>query len=252
MFLKNLAKVINIAVITILCISCSVNIPQSTFQYYNPETKATLPNPVITDETDDYKLVIEPLGNVDNTLVFEINILNKNLDTLFINTKDWNLQYGNTVQPSAFVAQDTIPPLTAQEASFVFQDLAQKLETAENNKQAAIIAIGIILIIGVIAIAVSSSEEDDQSEYDDCYEGVFFEIDGYSENSFSHIEDEIGFYKRKSTEVLHELKEDIKLLRGESTNFELFFRRVNQMKTLKLMGGFDDKTFEWNFIHSTH
>ena len=251
--LLRIQKALSSSIIAVLCISCSVNIPQSYVQYVDLETKQVHPWPVITDENEDYKIEVEPLGNVDNTLVFDVGVTNKNFDTLFLEPRSWQLLYTSQLH-NLEAPLDTLEALTPEEISLVYANLAEKLEAVENSKEAAVIIIGILLIVGLLIIAMNvDSDEGDCEDCDDCYAydgGSYSSAGVYSGGSSNAVDEEIWYYKQRSREITGKNLDLIKLLKGEYANFQLYFNRFENMRRLKLVGAINHQPFEWNFIHS--
>ena len=251
----------NSVLIAILCVSCSVQIPRSSVQYVDPHTSQTHEFPVIIDETEDYKLEVEPRGNVGDNLIFDIGITNKKLDTLYVDPRDWQLYYSALSQTHNVAFADTLQALTPEEVSQVYAGLADKLQSAENGKQAATVIVGLILIVGVLIVILKIAEEVEGDD-EGCYESEFVDFtvnvaaDGVRNNkqSFSSVDDEILYYRDMSNQVLNDqlrLHNDRQmiLLPGGQARFDLYFKRKNSMKSLKLRGGFNDQVFEWGFNH---
>ncbi|MFT7232313.1 MAG: hypothetical protein ACI8TA_001529 [Cyclobacteriaceae bacterium] len=259
-FRKN--QLLNAILIGLLSVSCTVNIPRSYIQYIDQETKQTKLSPVITDETDEYKLAVEPLGNVDDYLIFNVDLTNKNLDTLYIDPREWQLLFSESKYFYDSIPVDSLRPLTPAEASLVYANLANKLQAAEDGKEAAIIIIGVVLIVGVIVLAVALAGEDDEDDDSDyAYEGSdnnfnfsfnvlsSSDITPIRDRNMNPIQSEILYYKDMSREIKPQVQEKMFLQRGEFVNFDLYFKRMENMRTLKLQGGFNDQLFEWDFNH---
>ncbi|MEP4534500.1 MAG: hypothetical protein ABJ004_15520 [Cyclobacteriaceae bacterium] len=251
----------NTVLIAILCVSCSVQIPRSTVQYVDPDTNQVHEFPVIIDETEGYKLEVEPRGNVGDNLIFDIGVTNKNLDTLYVDPRDWQLYYSSLKEDHNITSIDTLQALTPVEVSQVYAGLADKLQSAEDGKQAATVIVGLILIVGVLVIALKIAEEVEEDD-EECCEGEFVDFtvnvaaDGIRNNarSFSTVDDEILYYRDMSNQVINDHlrfhnDERMLLLPGEQTRFDLYFKRKNNMKSLKLRGGFNGQVFEWEFNH---
>lgn len=252
-------QLFNAILIGLLSVSCSVNIPRSYIQYVNHETKKIQLSPVITDETDEYKLVVEPLGNVDDYLIFNVDLTNKNMDTLYIDPREWQLLYSESKFFNDSIPMDSLRPITPNEASLVYANLADKLEGAEEGKKAALVIVGVVLIVGVILVAVALSGEGDEDECEEEDEWGDFnfglnvisspEIRPSRDRNFSSIDREILYYNDMSEVMKHQVQERILLQRDEFVNFDLYFKRKENMRILKLKGGFNDQQFEWDFNH---
>jgi hypothetical protein len=249
MKIKSLKRKSTIVLVLLLCASCSVNIPRSTITYVDPVTKRWEDWPKITDETEKYKVTVEPLGNMNNTLVFDINVQNKNMDSLYIDPTVWKM-YGASQYKEEWIFADTLASLTPLQIAEAYDDLAKKMQTAKSNSEAAMIFFGIILLVGIIALAASTDSDDESYDDDD---GIFIG----SSSGFSSYKGNLPTEKQQIRQLRSQASffrgtthEPLVLRRGESAGFEMYFLRKTNFKVLRLQWGFNDEVFEWEFFHS--
>ncbi len=249
--LSALKRTIQAAIISILSISCTVSIPQSTISYIDPTTKQSHPWPKVTDETEEYKVSVEPLGNIDNILGFAIEVDNKGLDSLYLDPREWKMPFALR-ESDAWIPLDTLSVLETEQVAEVHHTYANKLQQAKNNSDAALILIGIILIVGVVAIAMSADGDSDDSTCDDD-EYFYLESSNNSYSSSVHNDlspnQKISYLNMRANEIRKGRLEPTILLKGESAAFDIHFPRRSDMQIFKLIWEMNDKDFEWSFRH---
>lgn len=251
--LISLPTIAKTAVASLLCVSCSVNVPKSTMYYVDPDTQANVLWPEITEETDRYKLTLAPLGNVDEALVFEVNMLNKSQDSLLIDPRTWNLFAAN---PEIWNVLDTAQLMNTSEIAVLYDQLADKVKTAQDNETAAVVLVGVVLIVGVLFIIANAESDSDDSESDSDGQWVDSSVDFFTEVSFSggarptmttgQIIQEL---KRESARFQRSFLESTYLLPEEEITFDLYYHRDQNKKGYILETDFEGKHLSWKMLH---
>lgn len=261
-FLTHLKHTAKLVLVSILCISCSLNIPRSSIAALDPLSAEPYPYPVITDDQDHYTLSLEPLDNVGDMLVFGVRVYNKQPDSIYIDPRTWKMQ---TLSLSNGVEKiDTLELLSTQEIASSYRVLGKKIKEAENNKQVAIAIVAIVLIVGLIVIIANADDSADST--DDVDEGDDDDqiVDWVSSSiSFSYYG---GSASRFSNELSP--KEQINILNDiasrydrseilptyiqpfEELTYEVYFRRPDGLRRFNLQWQIGDQQFSWDFIHN--
>lgn len=250
---------LQLVIVTLLCVSCSVSIPQSSIAYIDPQTKQGHLWPKVTDETDDYSITLEPLGSIAESLAFQVEIQNSHLDSLYIDPKDWKM-YTAARETDGWIPSDTLSPMTTLQAAQMYEVSAEKIQKARNTRNGVMIFIGVILIVGIVALAMSADEDDtDDSCCEDdgfYYQGasnryVSYEGRGYSSQNFDDMPEkqQINLLRMRANQVRKGRLEPTTLYSGESVVFDVYFPRKPNVQILKMQWQIEGNNFQWDFRH---
>lgn len=252
-------RAIKSAVALVLCASCSVTVPRSTVSFVNEETMETQLWPVISDENDNYKLSVSALGNIDDALIFQVDVTNKILDSLVIDPSLWQL-YPVTPAENGWTTLDTIQTMNTQEIAAVYSQLADKIQEAQNKETAAKIIVGVVLIVGLLVLASEMDQKARKNNNNrDYYANNYVSSSvNLSFNAIAPVrfdrrigpKDRIYQMREESDKFKGFNQEPISLLPGEDVSFDVYFQRLADMNNFKLTWNLNGEQYEWYFNHA--
>jgi len=256
-------KAITYLVIGLLLVNCSVRLPVSSVSARDERTNGLIEWPEITDENDDHRIVVRPLENVDQMLLFEVEVTNKNQDSLYINPQHWQLQYFSNKYDRSRHSVDTLSyPLTGSEINDAYQDIAKRIQKARDGT-IALLVIGIVVVVVVVLLAASAGSKrkekrdsrDSNAAHQSNNSGLNVSVGlgyvGYAQPKTDHwtTKEKITYFRLRG-EVLKEINNGPRvLLKGESHIFGLFFPRKELARDLILNGAIDNQSYSWDFVH---
>ncbi|MFY0653985.1 MAG: hypothetical protein JXQ96_18230 [Cyclobacteriaceae bacterium] len=242
--------------IGILSFSCTVRLPVSAIYATDTESNELIHWPEFVDENDSHRLRVTAMENIDQMLLFEVEVTNKNQDSLYVNPQEWQLDYRSSKYISS--VDSSSHPLNGPEVNNIYQGIAQRIKDARDGTTALII-VGIVAII-VIAIAMADIDSGSWQEGSSGNGGGsnfnFFLNVGLNSYRPPHTEhwttkQKITYYRRRG-ETLKDMDMSPQFIpKGESRLYGFFFPRKESVDWLTLRGLVDDQSYTWEFKHES-
>ncbi len=232
-----------------LSVSCSVYTPQSSINVSGqPEHQD-----FYTSESPSHFMQLTALGNEHKTLVFEVELENLSADSMIFNPEDWQLLYTKKKNQQHIQNMEALQPLTPQDMSLMYVDLARQVESNKEAGEAIGAAIAIILIVGLLVIILKASEDDDDDEEEERGGGDNVNLNlsfvgggesyHYDDGNYAYYDEFAGVDDPQTLEFLYKSEDMLKeefgkkiLAPGEKMTMNLYFPRYNQMKLVRLCG----------------
>jgi|GEM_PF-1793902 len=246
-----------------LCASCSVHIPRSEVYYTNEETNANNIWPTITDETDQYRISLTALGNIDDALLYEVSLLNNGTDSLFIDPRSWKMY---PISPAEGTVYDTLSIMSSEEISALYEDLATKVRKNKNKNNIIIISVGVVLVVGVLFLIAKTQKDDDEKEKkkekkkrssgsfsnavaNETINITFYTARNFRVNQQMTTKQRIKQLRMEATRYSHSFMEAVGIAPGEQLRFDVYFPIVPNLRDFKLSWQINDDPLEWRFGH---
>lgn len=247
--------------ISILTISCSVKLPTSSIYSTDANTNEQIKWPEIIDEDDYTRVRLTPLENVDQMLLFEVEVTNKNQDSLYVNPQDWTLDYLSIKNDKNLSPVDsTSHPLSGSEINDSYQKIAKRIVNARNGTTALVIAGLVVIIVVIVAIIASESDNKEKDKDKKARKNTadlgFFAAMNINYSSFKAPETDewsnkqrIAYFRKRGELLQHADFGPSTLLKGETRVFGLYFPRKGSSSNLMLNGVVGDEHYNWDFKH---
>jgi len=245
----------------LLSVSCAVvSVPRSEIYYVDDQSQQKSIWQTITDENDRYRLSLTPLGNLDDALLFEVDFLNKSSEDMVIDPRLWTMQTSSSYA-SEYKAMENVDMMSSEEIATLYNQLADKMQSAKQQNDAVAFAIGAILVIGLIVViadmqnaaakAASNNGEVVTNNFQrpmvTPYISLGFQFNPYRSYTRMNTNDRIQFLRNEADRYSKSFIDAASVAPGEEINFNIFFPRVASMSDFKLSWQLDGKFLEWHF-----
>lgn len=244
-----------------LTVSCSVKLPTSSIYITDTNTNEFIQWPEIIDEDDNQRVRLTPLENVDQMLLFEVEVTNKNQDSLYINPQSWQLDYLSMEYDKSFSSIGSASyPLSGSEINESYQNIAKRIVDARNGTTALVI-VGIVVVIAVVILVASTTSSKNKKDKKDRKKRAntgFIAAMNFTFNSNSTPETDewtnkqkIAYFRKRGELLQNVYFGPRAILKGETCVFVLYFHRKESISHLQLNGVVGDQDYSWKFQHNT-
>ena len=247
-------------ILSLLTVSCSLQAPRSTISVLDPQESKPRQWPVIQDQYDDYELILEPLENVENTLVFGVTLYNPGVEDLYVDPRLWTMYTQSKVDDH--IIKDTVQVMDTEAIATVYQSQADRIIRAQKTKRTILIVTSIVLVLGTVAILANSNlDSDEVADYEgeeiiysqparrtsvSFYGGMNF---GPNRPRQKTPKEQIQWAQEMTERYQQSEMTPTYVPPGEEISFEVYFPRPEGLRAFQLNWQLAQKDLNWAFVH---
>lgn len=243
--------------------SCVAKFPVSTIYANDDQSNSLIQWPEIVDESDTQLVKIRPMENIDEMLLFELEVTNKGAEPIPITPQDWKLAYFSSMAQSNSTLPDSISrPLNGAQVNQGYQKVAKEIKAAKDGTT-VLVVLGVIMIVALIVIIASESNNNSGNGVANDHYGSYAGLDvglnlsfalfnqSYAPPNTEHWreKDKIAYYRQRGQELEKVDNGPHTIPPGETYFYGLFFPRKKAARHLTLDGVVGNEYYEWNFQH---
>lgn len=241
---------------------CVAKFPVSTIYANDSQTHSLVQWPETIEESDTQLVKIRPLENIDEMLLFELEVTNKSQEPIPITPQNWQLGYFSNYTKSESTSADSLSyPLSGSEVNKGYQKVAQDIKAAKDGTT-ALIVVGIVLIVAIFII-IAANSDNNSSDNTSYYSYDNYMMDVGLNMSFAFFnqsyeppiteewseKDKIAFFRERGEELKKVDNGPHMIPPGETYFYGLFFPRKKEARHLSLKGVIGNESYAWNFQH---